>query len=146
VIFTSTLLGRFYKSLFLYTRYWVPDLVTVINYYQAGFSGGSVVKESACQCRGHEFDSCVGKKPWRRKWQPNLVFWKISRTEEPGGLQSMELQRVGHNLATKHNNKHNTTELITETGCNIVIYQKYIFGLHPCSWHMAAKTLRYLQW
>ena len=25
--------------------------------------------------------------------------------------------------ATKHNNKHNTTKLITETGCNIVIYQ-----------------------
>ena len=23
-------------------------------------------------------------------------------TEEPGGLQSMELQRVGHNWATKH--------------------------------------------
>ena len=25
-----------------------------------------------------------------------ILAWKIPRTEEPGGLQSMELQRVGH--------------------------------------------------
>ena len=31
---------------------------------------------------------------WRRKWQPALV-WKISWTEEPGGLQTMGSQRVG---------------------------------------------------
>ena len=27
----------------------------------------------------------------------SILAWKISRTEEPGGLQSMGLQRVGHN-------------------------------------------------
>ena len=27
----------------------------------------------------------------------NILAWKIPRTEEPGKLQSMELQRVGHN-------------------------------------------------
>ena len=27
--------------------------------------------------------------------------WKILWTEEPGGLQSMGFQRVGHDLATK---------------------------------------------
>ena len=27
--------------------------------------------------------------------------WEIPWTEQSGGLQSMELQRVGHNLATK---------------------------------------------
>ena len=27
----------------------------------------------------------------------NIVAWKISRTEEPGGLQSMVSQRVEHN-------------------------------------------------
>ena len=27
--------------------------------------------------------------------------WEIPWTEEPGGLQSMGLQRVGHDLATK---------------------------------------------
>ena len=28
--------------------------------------------------------------------------WRIPWTEEPGGLQSMGLQRVGHDRATKH--------------------------------------------
>ena len=31
-------------------------------------------KESACQCQRPEFDPWVGKIPWRRKWQPTLVF------------------------------------------------------------------------
>ena len=39
-----------------------------------GFPGGSVVKESTCQCRRCRFDLWVGKIPWRRKWQPTPVF------------------------------------------------------------------------
>ena len=42
-----------------------------------GFLGGSVVKESTCQCRRsrrHDFNPWVGKIPWRRKWQPIPVF------------------------------------------------------------------------
>ena len=31
----------------------------------------------------------------------STLAWKIPWTEEPGGLQSMQLQRVGHDLATK---------------------------------------------
>ena len=31
----------------------------------------------------------------------NILVWEIPWTEGPGGLQSMGLQRVGHNLATK---------------------------------------------
>ena len=31
-------------------------------------------KESACQCKRHRFDLWVGKIPWRRKWEPILVF------------------------------------------------------------------------
>jgi len=27
---------------------------------------------------------------------PSIVAWRIPWTEEPGGLQSMRLQRVGH--------------------------------------------------
>ena len=41
------------------------------------FPGGSVVKESACQCRRHRrrgFGPWVGKIPWRREWQPSPVF------------------------------------------------------------------------
>ena len=45
------------------------------------------------------FDPWVGKIPWRRAWQPTPVFLPVASpsTEEPGGIQSMELQRVGHN-------------------------------------------------
>ena len=31
---------------------------------------------------------------------PSILAWKISWTEEPGGLQSMGSQRVGHDWAT----------------------------------------------
>ena len=36
--------------------------------------GGLSGKESACQCRRHRFDTWVGKRPWRRKWQPTPLF------------------------------------------------------------------------
>ena len=44
------------------------------------------------------FDPWVGTIPWRRAWQPTPVFLpgESPWTEEPGGLQSMGLQRVGH--------------------------------------------------
>ena len=32
----------------------------------------------------------------------SILAWRILWTEEPSGLQSMVLQRVGHNWATKH--------------------------------------------
>ena len=32
----------------------------------------------------------------------SILAWKIPRTEEPGRLQSMESQRAGEDLATKH--------------------------------------------
>ena len=44
------------------------------------------------------FDPWVGKIAWRRAWQPTPVFLlgESPWTEEPGGLQSMGSQRVGH--------------------------------------------------
>ena len=67
-----------------------------------GFPGGDSGKEPAFKCRWHRscrFDPWVGKIPWRRAWQPTLVFLpgESPWTEEPGGLQSMGSQRVGHN-------------------------------------------------
>ena len=48
------------------------------------------------RCRKHWFDPWIRKIPWRRKWQPTPVFLprKSPWTEEPGGLQSMGLQRA----------------------------------------------------
>ena len=32
----------------------------------------------------------------------SILAWEIPWTEEPGGLQSVVLQRVGYNLVTEH--------------------------------------------
>ena len=43
--------------------------------------------------------SWIGKIPWRKTWQPTLVFLpgESPWTEKPGRLQSMGSQRVRHN-------------------------------------------------
>ena len=40
----------------------------------------------------------------------SVLFWGIPWTEEPGRLQSMELQRVGHDRETKHTCKVTVSE------------------------------------
>ena len=54
------------------------------------------------RCRRPRFDPWVRKIPWRREWQPTPVFFpgESPWTEDPGGLQSMGPQRVGHDWAT----------------------------------------------
>ena len=49
-------------------------------------------------CRRHRFDPWVGKVPWRRALatHSSVLAWRIPWTEDPGWLQSMGLQRVGH--------------------------------------------------
>ena len=37
--------------------------------------------------------------------QSSILAWEIPWTEEPGGLQSMDLQRVTHYLATNRSSK-----------------------------------------
>ena len=58
-------------------------------------------KESTCQWRRPRkpgFDCWVGKIPRRRAWQPTPIFLPVEspRTEDPGGLQCIGLQSVGH--------------------------------------------------
>ena len=57
-------------------------------------------KESACQwkCKGCGFDPWVRKILWKRAWQPTLVFLpgESPWAEEPGGLQYVGSQRIGH--------------------------------------------------
>ena len=56
-----------------------------------GFPDGASGKEPTCQCRIDKrqgLDPGVGKIPWRRAWQPTLVFFpgESPWTEEPRGL------------------------------------------------------------
>ena len=69
-----------------------------------GFPGGSGGKASACSV-GDPGLIWVGKIPWRRKWQPTPVllpgkFHGLRGSSEPGRLQFMGSQRIGHDWAT----------------------------------------------
>ena len=55
-------------------------------------------KNFACQCQNT--GSISGWEDSQEMEMPthfSILAWEIPRTEEPGRLQSMELQRVGHN-------------------------------------------------
>ena len=36
----------------------------------------------------------------------SILAWRVPWTEEPGGLQSKELQRIGHDWVTKYIHMH----------------------------------------
>ena len=44
----------------------------------------------------------------------SILPWEIPWTEEPGGLQSMGSQRNRHDIATKHQEKQEVTELVSD--------------------------------
>ena len=66
-----------------------------------GFPGGASSKEATCQCRRQETQ--VSFPGWEDPLEEgmathsNILAWGIPWMEEPGGLQSMGLQRVRHN-------------------------------------------------
>ena len=70
------------------------------------FPGGSVVKNLPAMQ-----EMWVRSLGWEDPLEKEIVIhssilaWEISWTEEPGGLQFMALQRVGHDLATQQQRK-----------------------------------------
>ena len=67
-----------------------------------GFPGGSVVKNPLANARDVGSIPGSGRLLGGGNGNPLQYFpWEIPWTEEPGGLQSMGLQRVGHDLTTK---------------------------------------------
>ena len=57
-----------------------------------------MVKNLLVMWETHFPNPWVGKIPWRREWLTTPVFLpgESPWTEEPGGLQSMGSQRIGH--------------------------------------------------
>ena len=72
----------------------------VFLYFFALFIGGSDSKVSCLQCGRSGFDPWVRKILWRREWQPTLVLLLGKSMEEPGRLQSLGSERVGHDWVT----------------------------------------------
>ena len=67
-----------------------------------GFPGGSVAKNPPANAGGKGDSGSIpgsGRSPGEgMATHSSILVWKIPWTEEPDGLQSMGLQRVGHNL------------------------------------------------
>ena len=74
-----------------------------------GFPHSLVGKESACNMGDPGSIPGLGRSPGEGNSNPlqfSFLAWRIPRTEDPGGLQSMGLQRVRHAWAT---NTHTQT-------------------------------------
>ena len=62
-----------------------------------GFPGGSVVKNPPANAGDPGSIPGLGRSPREENGYAHQYFaWRILWTEESGGLQSMGLQRVGH--------------------------------------------------
>ena len=68
----------------------------------------------------------------------NIFTWKVSWTEEPGGLQSMRFQRVGHDYVTERTDTHTFGNMqgsgLTENirlMCTSAIWGQYLVFSHP---------------
>ena len=71
-----------------------------------GFLSDSDGKESTCSVGDLSSILELGKSLEEgMATHSSILAWRIPRTEEPGGLQSMGLQRV-----TKHNTAHSTSK------------------------------------
>ena len=70
-------------------------------YYLQGFAGGSDGKASACNVGDPGSTAGSGRSLEKgMAIHSSTLAWKISWMEEPGRLQSMGLQRAGHDWAT----------------------------------------------
>ena len=78
----------------------IPGSYFISSYifYRMGFSGSSDSKESACNAGDLVLIPGLGRSPEEGHDNPlqAILAWKIPCTKEPGRLQSMGSQRVGH--------------------------------------------------
>ena len=68
-------------------------------YYTLVLPGGASGKELTCQRKRHKrcgFDSWEDPLEEEMSTRSSILAWRIPWTEEPGGLQFIGLQRVGH--------------------------------------------------
>ena len=99
-----------------------------------GFSGGSDGKESACNVGD------LGSLGWEDPLEEgmatlsSILAWRTPWTEEPGRLQSMGLQRVGHDIVTKQNRE---SYFLASTSHNAV---KFTFRVKPTVMYALQQT------
>ena len=71
-------------------------ILTILLWWLSG-------KEPTCQCRRCEFNSWVGKIPWRRKWQPNQCscLWNPMDRRAWGAVVHGVAKKLDVTLVTK---------------------------------------------
>ena len=84
--------------MFLCVHICVCVCISIYLYFAMGFPGGSVVKSLPAK-QGTRVKSLSQEDPLEKEMatHPSILAWKIPWTEEPGELQSMGSQGVGHN-------------------------------------------------
>ena len=84
-------------------------------------------KEFICQCRRCGFDSSLDQEDpleMRKEIHSSILAWETPWTEEPGGLRSIESQRVRHTwskLACMHKYCKNTW-IGNPVNCNVLVF------------------------
>ena len=102
-----------------------------------GFPGSASGKEPACQCRRHEIpvQSLGWEDPLEKGMatHSNVLAWRIPWTVEPGGLKSVDSQRVGHNwtdLIHTHTHTHTHTRVSISPSSLFSLWMLVYPGLH----------------
>ena len=95
---------------------WFQCCFYIMCLYIRGFPDGSDSKETACQCRDVGSIPGLGRSSEEGNGKPlGILAREIPWTEEPGGLQSMGLQRVRHDWACIHTTPHIITKIPLST-------------------------------
>ena len=84
------------------------------NFCQAtllGFPDGAVVQDPPANAGDMGSIPGLGRSPGEGNGIPlRILAWRIPWTEEPGGLQSVGSQRVGHDSVTEHTSLLDTSK------------------------------------
>ena len=116
--------------------------------------GNSIRKESTCNAGDPDLIPGTGRSPGEGNCKPlRYSCLGISWTEEPGGLQTMGVTRVRHDLATKpppysvlqfskHFQKH-WKYVIVNWNLTKIFWQSYFEKSHEFVFYLEFKTLVY---
>ena len=84
--------------------------------FDKDFAGGSAVENPPANVGDVDSTPELGRSPGEgNATHCSILAWEIPWTEEPGGLQFMGLQRIGHYWATKHMHARVHTHTICQT-------------------------------
>ena len=74
-----------------------------------------------------------------------ILAWEIPWTEEPGRLQSVGLQTIRRDLATKQEHKHTHTHMYTHTHFNSRLLSGFSFSVFRLSPNMPSASSIFLK-